>query len=293
MFLEMSLTTDILINIFSYCDSSCLYPLLLTSKYINSFVINHVKSPNVIVMFNYNMNDEREIEYDIDIEHFAIVSWKEYIRYKRSDIRIYVGRNLEDEKNIYCDVTMKRIIDLELIKCIIKLSIVKLYLSVKCKHNLITRYKYDIDEAYNPILSLLDRVIYKYEVEKIRKGEKRPINVIDKNINSIPLNILDYVEKDCSAVKFLISEYNFKFSEKSILCALENKCEKNLGIYYSKDDKLFNEIISNINFDCFDVHYQNRLSKIMDRMEDRIKERKIIRRRKNKKMTINCSKILS
>ena len=99
---------EIMISIFGYCDSSCLYPLLLTSKHIKDLAEIIIPSPNVLVRITFWYKDLSK--------EFRFMSKEKYKIHKK---KLKLSRVFDNyECNIIEHVRMERIKDIKLIRMI-------------------------------------------------------------------------------------------------------------------------------------------------------------------------------
>ena len=228
-----NLTIDILKLIFGYCNRSCLYPLLLTSKRIGSIAGDIILPPKVLVVFKYRDSIDQFYNYDkingelanIDIEvsarEYRFISWKQYSKFKRLNLRCKIAEFTNGGSTIFTDVNMKRIRDKEFIKFISRFGVKKFsstYIdNIHGKYKDDGKYVKDDDEPTIFNLEYLDKNIY-----------------YNLNYKNVPDNILEYIDHDCKAVYYLVSS-KFKFSKKAVKVAIKNDCVNNIKVYYEVD----------------------------------------------------------
>jgi len=174
----MLFVDEILISIFSYCDRSCLYPLILTSKHIKNLVIDIVPSPNVLVVFKIFVEDF------LIGKVFRFMNWVDYSEYKQS--HLYINNHaygfLKCGRNVDIEINMERIIDRRVINDISRIDFKILNsFDENCIITICLKYEdyiFDFDEPRRNIITLKD--ILNSDDEEF----------IKKNIRKIPCNIL-------------------------------------------------------------------------------------------------------
>jgi hypothetical protein len=227
---------EILLLIFSFCDRSCLYPLILSTKHLGIIAKLVIPSPNVIVevfvYFDYNssssyyLNEKNEYKY---------VSWRDYVLHKRGLLKSTTfTKKIKIMKTIKYDKD-----NLE-------------YLDLKRYDGIIDSYPnciYTLDEnepLFNKYTLIIENIM-SYKVYFSYGPMKQTSTFIDENINSIPRDIFDYLDKDCpDVIKYLMKNYNFKFTKESIIIAFMNKCYENLYKYVRIDFYRFYKLLNRI-----------------------------------------------
>ena len=113
----MIFPTNIMIVIFSYCESSSLYSLLLTSKYIHELSKDTIKSPNVLVSLEFTIDENTKLMTDsLDVEYreFRFIPRKKYKNYKINNLTTFLGYD-KNHKEIFEKIIMTKIEDVKII----------------------------------------------------------------------------------------------------------------------------------------------------------------------------------
>jgi hypothetical protein len=216
---------EILINIFSFCDRSCLYPLILSSKHIGTIAKLIILSPNLIVELTLTS------KYKTTNKEYRVISWRDYINYKRGFL--YTDHKMYTYHNSH--------VHLHIIRKATDTIINKFFDIVSDKFIDFNEFDYIFPCTYTYIIEDGEPEIVKYiEIIEniIRVNNSCYRGIIDKNIKLIPRDILDYLDRDCpNSVKYLIEKYNFEVTKESILKAHMSHCYQNLNIYIYYHDK--------------------------------------------------------
>jgi hypothetical protein len=247
---------EILINIFSFCDRSCLYPLVLSCKHIGDLAKLVIHSPNVLVKIFYDLlNEDFDAYEDRACHKFKFISWKKYINYKRRSLTHSLGYDL------YININVIRVTDINIIK-FMSIQGTKFF-SSRLKINDSITYspnKYVIEDDEPTIIKYIDIIHNIFFIKKCKKVNDGYYVFNDDDIKLIPRDILDHLDINCPKKIQDLIKYNFKITKESVLKALYSKCYQNLKVYINHHDE-FKIILNQIKHDD-NVHYENLMTTI-------------------------------
>ena len=114
------LPNEILINIFEYCDPSCLYSLLLVSKRVKKLIKLVFGKSKILVSLEYSTKGTG-FSINVFSKEYRFILKEDYILMKNKNLKtnIYVDSG-KFWKTMYVDVIMKKVENLNLIRGIME-----------------------------------------------------------------------------------------------------------------------------------------------------------------------------